>query len=366
MPLLSMKTKTKLLMALGVYSATSYYFLRHPELLHRKKDKLKLPQLQAGQTHYVIAHRGGSLENPENTLQAFQHAVNNGVHILETDVRLTKDGELLTFHDADFHRLSGQDNSVNDTHYEQMPQIQDQIPLHFSKNERFHLQQHHQRTFTTLEELFQSIPKEVVVQIEIKEQNNEQAIRKTLDLINKYQRQSTTIIGVQAEECARRIHEMDPEIPKFISAGNAVKYFGYYLCGLMPFVHVYEDVASLPYMTRDYVNMKLIEAKTISWKYYLYIVGASLINYTLNPMLTHLNKRGVFTNYWVINDDDEILKIMRTTTVQAVMTDRPTRAQQLVDQKAQENIRIKEELIKFYEQEQQQLGVNHNSNERVV
>ena len=70
-----------------------------------------------------------------------------------------------------------------------------------------------------------------------------------------------------------------------MSANNAVKYFGLYLIGLLPFVHIYEDVASLPYMTRDYLNMKLIEGKTITWQYYVYIVGAVFMNYTMNPML---------------------------------------------------------------------------------
>lgn len=60
--------KRKLLLGLGGYAGTSYYFFKHPELLHHKKDKIKLPPLTPGHTHYEIAHRGGSLENPENTL----------------------------------------------------------------------------------------------------------------------------------------------------------------------------------------------------------------------------------------------------------------------------------------------------------
>ena len=67
--------KRKLLFGLGIYGGTSYYFLKHPELLHHKKDKLKLPPLPEGQTHYSISHRGGSLEHPENTIQGFKHSV---------------------------------------------------------------------------------------------------------------------------------------------------------------------------------------------------------------------------------------------------------------------------------------------------
>ena len=64
-----------LLYVVGIYFFISYIFLKYPLLIHKKKNKLKLPLLKDGHTHYVQAHRGGSVENPENTLQAFKHAV---------------------------------------------------------------------------------------------------------------------------------------------------------------------------------------------------------------------------------------------------------------------------------------------------
>jgi glycerophosphoryl diester phosphodiesterase len=47
------------------------------------------------------------MENPENTLQAFRHAVKIGAHMIETDVRMSKDGVIIVAHDDGFTRLCG-------------------------------------------------------------------------------------------------------------------------------------------------------------------------------------------------------------------------------------------------------------------
>lgn len=47
----------------------------------------------------VIAHRGSKGTRPENTLPAFQAAIDNGTEGLELDVQLTKDRQLVVMHD---------------------------------------------------------------------------------------------------------------------------------------------------------------------------------------------------------------------------------------------------------------------------
>lgn len=48
-----------------------------------------------------IAHRGASLEAPENTLDAFALAVKQGADMIETDLHLTADGEVVLVHDPE-------------------------------------------------------------------------------------------------------------------------------------------------------------------------------------------------------------------------------------------------------------------------
>ncbi len=62
----------------------------------------------------AIAHRGGSLENEENTLPAFAHAAALGYSHLETDVHLTRDGEVVVHHDPTLQRMMGDARAIAD------------------------------------------------------------------------------------------------------------------------------------------------------------------------------------------------------------------------------------------------------------
>ena len=54
----------------------------------------------------VFGHRGASGDAPENTLVAFERALADGADVLETDVHVTRDGEVVVAHDADVARTT--------------------------------------------------------------------------------------------------------------------------------------------------------------------------------------------------------------------------------------------------------------------
>lgn len=54
----------------------------------------------------IIAHRGASGTAPENTLAAFRRAIEDGAHGIELDVRSSRDGKIIVFHDETLDRTT--------------------------------------------------------------------------------------------------------------------------------------------------------------------------------------------------------------------------------------------------------------------
>ena len=83
----------------------------------------------------IFAHRGASAYAPENTLEAFRLAMEQGADGIELDVQLTKDGELVVIHDETIDRVSNGKGAVRDytleelksfsvsNHFEQYPDV---------------------------------------------------------------------------------------------------------------------------------------------------------------------------------------------------------------------------------------------------
>jgi glycerophosphoryl diester phosphodiesterase len=71
----------------------------------------------------AIAHRGGSLDGVENTMSAFAAAVAMGYRYLETDVRVTADGEVVVFHDARLDRVIEQSGRLSDLSWTQLEHL---------------------------------------------------------------------------------------------------------------------------------------------------------------------------------------------------------------------------------------------------
>ncbi len=78
---------------------------------------------QAQEKGLVFAHRGGAAEYDENTLAAFKGCYEKGLRGFETDVRMTKDGELVILHDDTLQRTFNGTGRVEDMTAQELRQF---------------------------------------------------------------------------------------------------------------------------------------------------------------------------------------------------------------------------------------------------
>lgn len=89
----------------------------------RRADLFEMIEKDAKREFVTYAHRGASEYAPENTMMAFNLGIFMGANGIETDVRLTKDGVPVLFHDGDMMRTTEREGSIADLTYEELKSI---------------------------------------------------------------------------------------------------------------------------------------------------------------------------------------------------------------------------------------------------
>lgn len=108
---------------------------------------------------HVIAHRGFSAKYPENTLLAFNKAIEAGAWMFETDIRLSSDNVPMIFHDGSLKRVCGRVEGIEDLPKSTLSQID--ISAYFDPALPT-------QTIPTLKELLETIHGQIGVILEIK------------------------------------------------------------------------------------------------------------------------------------------------------------------------------------------------------
>ncbi|MFT4451349.1 glycerophosphodiester phosphodiesterase [Parvimonas sp. G1425] len=88
-----------------------------------KKEKKARKIFKNGDFPLVFAHRGSSNLFPENTELAFIKSFEMGVDAFETDIRLTKDGKIITQHNEDIDETTDGTGKVIDYTFEEIKEF---------------------------------------------------------------------------------------------------------------------------------------------------------------------------------------------------------------------------------------------------
>ncbi|MBO5198109.1 MAG: hypothetical protein J6B85_06260 [Lachnospiraceae bacterium] len=72
---------------------------------------------------FMIAHRGVSGLEPENSIPSFTAAGNRSYYGIETDIHVTKDGKFIVIHDEQTGRVAGEDVNVEELTYDEVRKL---------------------------------------------------------------------------------------------------------------------------------------------------------------------------------------------------------------------------------------------------
>ncbi len=217
----------------------------------------------------LIGHRGVRGERPENTLAAFEFALESGLDGLECDVQRTSDGELVLFHDFEL-----QGKKITGLNYQHLKSIDPRIP---KVAELLELSKQYPGTLLNLElksEGFQTDGLE----------------RGTIKLVHHYGLADRVVVSSFNPVSLLRVRLLDPTIrvgllyspdmPRFLRTGS-----------LAGWLHA---DALHPY--HEQIDQK---------------------------MLSKAQKRGLMVNTWTVNDEMRISSLC-SLGIDAIIGDSPT------------------------------------------
>jgi len=150
----------------------------------------------------IIGHRGAAGEAPENTISSFLLAAQQGAHAIELDVNLTCDGEIVVIHDETLERTTSGKGHVNELTLKEIKQYDAGLWFH----ERFEGE-----TVPTLEEVFERVSSDLIVNIELKGKSEKLEIR-LAEILQLWDRVDTVFLSSFRHKKLAKIKRLIPEI----------------------------------------------------------------------------------------------------------------------------------------------------------
>jgi len=223
----------------------------------------------------ISAHRGGSIEAPENTIESFKYSIELGSSYIETDVQLSSNGIPYIFHDDDLKRLFGKNIIFNSLHSDEIDEL-----ILFDKYK-----------IPTLESTLQKFP-DTLFQIDVK---TDEVVLPTMEVIKKTNSTDKVCIASFSSKRLQQVHKLYPEI--CLSMG--------------PFEVMKLLLASFG-LYRKKVPGNCLQIPI--YQYGIKLVTKRFINY--------IHSIGLKIHVWTINDEDTMQKLI-DLGVDGIITDRP-------------------------------------------
>lgn len=292
-----------------VIVALSLFVILYAVFLLWPIDREEKAFFQTENRPIVIAHQGGNLISPSNTIVAFDKAVQLGVDVLEYDIHITSDDHLVVIHDNTVDRTTNGEGRVAQFTLEQIQQLDAAYTFEDLNGELSYQGQGHY--IPTLEEMFQRYP-DMLHNIELKKTNPEEKhstmVQLAWNLIQSYNMEDKVLIASFEHKINREILELSgqqiaisggrSEITKFVLLSKAY---------LHPFYRPNIDAIQIP-------------------------TSQSGFNLKTNSLIKHAHRAGLHVHYWTINDE-QTMRVLINMGVDGIITDRPDLLIQILEEK---------------------------------
>ncbi len=186
----------------------AFIILLKPQIMH---SAFRLPSLYKNKNtdFIIIAHRGASAYGPENTMAAFEGAVELKADMIELDVSLSKDGVPVVIHDAELKRTTDGEGLASDYTLKELKKLDAGAWFGSSFGGQ---------RIPALEQVLEFSAGKIALNIEIKTEAVSDKMEggmeeKCLRLVRNYGMLEHVLFSSFNYRAVSRIKEMDPAVP---------------------------------------------------------------------------------------------------------------------------------------------------------
>ena len=242
----------------------------------------------------VIAHRGGAIEAPENTLFAYEQAVGISPKvILELDVHYTSDKQIVIFHDRTLDRTTNGTGEIKNHTLEDLRKLD--AAYHFKDQNGEYSLRGRGIQIPTITELFDKYPDTRMI-IEIKP-NSQDLTKEVYELVKKYNRLDKTILGSEHSKLMHYLRALDKDALTTAGQDEVLRTLMLLNLNLAAFDSMKADAYCIP---EKHSGIQVLSSK----------------------LLEQINKRGKKAYIWTINETEEMERLLKEN-VHGIITDRP-------------------------------------------
>lgn len=265
----------------------------------------------------IIAHQGGNLERPDETLLALEYALAVPSDILEFDIHLSKDHHLILMHDSRVDRTTDGQGAITDLTLDELKQFNaanwwpyhgpsDMDSRESRSSDEFPFRQH-KLSIATLKEVFDRFP-DVAMLIEIKS-TNPKAIQLFGEMIEHYQRWDKVIV---ASFNTDTLNQFRSRYPQAATAATALEVTSFVLLSKLGLTAFYSPKANALQVPMQAEGIDIVTPRFV----------------------TAAHQRGMQVHVWTLNTKAEMQRAIEMG-VDGIITDRPKMLRRLItDQKS--------------------------------